>query len=394
MSRYSKVVFFVLICLFFWQCGNHKTGFTVTGELESPVTTNLKLMHLGQGSATTVDSVFIDNETYFELAGHNSYPSIYEIPLPDDRIYLIIHPGDNLKIDINNTLNQLSYYVEGSPDSRILQQIIQKQKRVLDTINAISIAYENAKNSDLNYDLVKHRYDSIYDALLQSHKKYTIGFIQENPKSLACIFALYQNFGRTNQPLFDKFDDLDIYNFVDSNLTDIYPETPAVKSLNADVTEMKEQIKHKNYSEKLIQAGTPAPEFEVTTLTDEIISLSDLEDNPVIYFLFAIWNDNSQQMAIELNNIYRKYKYLGLKVIGISFDLSPEKLDIFIESNTISYPVACDFNYWKSDYVTQFGVRAIPDIILLDNNHIIVDRNLSLDEINQTLEEWRKNRQF
>ena len=77
--------------------------------------------------------------------------------------------------------------------------------------------------------------------------------------------------------------------------------------------------------------------------------------------------------------------------MGISFDSSPEKLKAFVEDNNIRFPIACDYAYWDSEYVQQFGVRSIPDILLLDKNHIIYKRNTNSQELIQTIAEWKKS---
>ncbi len=376
------------------QCGGEKTNFHITGKFKISAQGGATLGVMGISETQIIDSATIDKDGRFSLRGYCNEPSLCIVRYNNEKIFLVVKPKDKISIDIDNSLPIHGYYIEGSPDSRLVQNLIIEQDRVLDKITEISILYEKSKMQPETFEEKKIQFDSIYDNLLNKHKKFTEKFIRDNPKSLACIFALYQNFGKTNQPLFDKFSDIEIFNLVDSNLTPLYPKTPAVIALNRDVTEIKEQISFKKFSDELIRPGRKAPEFVVETIDTSSISLKNLEGRPVIYFFFASWNHESSIEAPKINELYLKYKNLGLQVIGISFDTSHEKLKSYLDTNKIQFPVACDYKYWDSKYVPEFAVRFIPDVILLDKNHIINKRDINSDELKLIFEEWRKNNMF
>jgi peroxiredoxin len=396
--RMKRLIYFpailVLISFLLLQCGGRKVNFKISGEFKIPMKGYATLGIMGLKDTKTVDSITIDEKGKFILKGYCNEPSLCQVRYENEKIYLVVKPKDKITISIDNSLPRHGYYIEGSLDSRLVQNIIVEQERVLDKITDISIAYEKSKEDPSTFEKNKVRFDSTYDNLLRKHKQFTEKFIRENPTSLACIFALYQNFGKTNQPLFDKFADINIFNLVDSNLTALYSTTPAVIALNRDVTEIKEQLNFKKFSDQLVRPGRKAPDFVVNTIDTNTIKLTDLYGNPVLYYFFASWNKVSAEEAIKLNSIFLKYKYSGLQVIGISFDTSPEKLKAFIDSNKIQFPVACDYGYWDSKYVTEFGVRFIPDVVLLDRNHIIYRRDIDPNELNLIFEEWRKYNMF
>ncbi len=391
--KLSFKMFVLLFSSLLWNCKNHNSV-RIEGKLKTPVDARIWLGNMHVKNIVAKDSTIVDESGRFSLDFEANEPSLYLLKAGPQSIYLVLKPKDMVNIEIDNTLDETAYYVQGSTDSRLVQELITKQKRVLDEITEISLEYENSKNKPSTFLANKEKLDKRYSELLRKHKSYTENFIAENPGSLACIFALYQNFGRTNQPLFDKIEDFKTFNFVDSCLTANYPTTPAVKALNIDLITIKDQIKYKNYSEKLIEPGKKAPELEVTSINGSALKLSDFDSNPVVYFFFALWNKESVNELIAINDIYKKNRYKGLKVIGISFDKSEERLRSFIEENEILFPIACDFKYWDSEYVTQFGVRKIPDIILLNQDHIIDQKNINPQELNNTLKEWRKNNVF
>jgi peroxiredoxin len=394
MKNAIKILCTSFIIFLFIACNSRPKGsFTIKGNLVLPENTDISLFYLGVEKASIVDSVTLRAEKEFLLEAATQQTGLFSLRIKGlDDIFLVIKPGDEIILDIDNSIAHRAYTVQGSPDSRLVNELMTQNQRVRDQITDLSIDYENSKNTPQTYELQKVKFDSIYDRLLETHRNFTIDFIKRNYRSPACIFALYQDFGKQkSQPLFNTYDDIEIFNFVDSNLTILFPTTEAVIALNRDVTEIKEQIKYKKYSESIIQPGKKSPPFELVTIENKRISLSDYSGKVVVFYFFALWNKESVQEAIELNKLVTTYAYRNVNIVGVSFDTSPEKLQAFIAENKISFPVACDYHYWQSDYVEQFGVRMVPDILLLDKNHIINKRNINTQELIQILSEWKKN---
>ncbi len=392
MKRLGVFFIPVLCLLILAQCGSESgKSFSVSGDLEYPADFSIKLIYLGIEKAQTIDSTIMKSTRDFNLEGNLKHPGLFLLRIGSvDDIYLVIQPGDKIILDINNSEDGVSYTVEGSVDSRLVNEIMIQNKRVRASITKVSMEYEQSKNNPETFLKEKIRLDSTYDGLIKKHKQQTIDFIKQNSQSLATIFAVYQNFGQRNsQPLFDKYDDLEIYDFVDSCLTPLYPSTDAVIALNRDVTLMKEQIKQKEYSEKVIAPGKHFPDFSLKDISGKTVKLSDYSGEPVIFVFFAVWNEQSVDMVKGLNNMVNQKPYKDQKIVAISFDKSKEKLNDFVKSNQIKFPVICDYNYWDSPLTKQFGVREIPDLLLINKDHITYQRNLLLEELKQTLTEWK-----
>ena len=395
--RILKILSIVLAIALVYGCNNNtKSSIHIEGSIALPVQAEVKLIYLGLEKATVVDSLKLSNELSFELNGVIEQPALFTLRVEGLRdIFLVLHPGDHINLDIDNATAPASYTVEGSTDSRLVNEIMTRHFRVRDEITQLSIEYEQSKRNSETFSANKIVFDSVYNNLLAEHKKETVEFIKRNPKSLAGIFALYQDFGKQRpQPLFNIYEDIEVFNIVDSNLVALYPLTEAVQALNRDVADIQKQIELKTYSDQLIEPGKKAPEFEVITTDGSKIRLSDYKGEPVVYLFFAVWNKESADNLIALNEFKSKYAYRDLKIIAISFDTDREKLQAFIESNSISIPVVCDYKYWDSEYVNQFGVQRIPDILLLNRSHIIYNRNLSSQELIQTLTEWKSGKLF
>lgn len=394
MKRVLNLIVITLAIVGLTSCNNNSSdNVTVQLQTELPINGSAKLIYLGVEKASTFDSVKIENATISELSGYLQQPALFALRVQGwDDIFLVIHPNEEVVLNVDNTFLPVAYTVEGSVDSRLVNEIMTKQSRVRQEITNLSLEYEASKQTPESFHTQKIKFDSIYDNLLRTHKQNTIAFINTNSTSLACVFALYQDFGQQKrQPLFDIYNDIEVFNKVDSNLSLKYPQTEAVIALNRDVVDINAKIKHKQYAEKLVVPGKKAPDFIVTTIDKKKISLKDFENEAVVYVFFAVWNKPSLQTLEALNDLKQKYAYRKLNVVAISLDSDATKLQAYIEEKNIKLPVACDYQYWQSDYVTQFGINRIPDVILLDNNHIINNRSIDYTELIQILSEWKKS---
>ena len=100
---------------------------------------------------------------------------------------------------------------------------------------------------------------------------------------------------------------------------------------------------------------------------DELIKK---KGNPLIVSFMAAWCGPCIDELPALNNLYRKYKNQGLRVIGISIDLEGAVvMQPVVNKLKIEFPV-----YWFGDKAIQkFELSAIP-LLLIVKQGVIVER--------------------
>ena len=114
------------------------------------------------------------------------------------------------------------------------------------------------------------------------------------------------------------------------------------------------------------QAGTG-----VTVKPIEEAALDELiknKDNTLIVSFMAAWCGPCIDELPALNNLYRKYKDQGLKLIGISIDLEgAAAMQPAINKLKIEFPV-----YWYGDKAIQkFKLTAIPLLLIIKQGEIV-----------------------
>ena len=380
--------YYLLVCflVFAAGCGN-PNRFTIEGTFRKTDPTPVQLLLLTRDGTQQVDTTTTHNNS-FSLTGSAEYTNIYIVKFFNDQmIYLVIRPGDKIKLDIDNSLQEISYYVSGSPESKHVKDIFDQQNIVLKQIDQLSRKWEMNRADSA----VRRTTDSAYFSLMKNHQEFTRKFIHEHPQSMANIMALYQNFGRKKQALFDRYEDVDIFNFVDSNLTIAYPNSYPVLALNEDLIEIKQQIAEKTYIQKKVEVGSPLPSLKAPTLSGDTIIIDNTIKNNTLVLFWASWNPFSVKEILELNTFLQSYPNLtkSLKVVTISLDTDREKLGDFLSEHTLNLPVICDYQYWDSEYVGRFDVKHIPSVILADKYGKVVARDIFGPELQNRLNELK-----
>jgi len=92
------------------------------------------------------------------------------------------------------------------------------------------------------------------------------------------------------------------------------------------------------------------------------------KDNLLIVSFMAAWCGPCIDELPALNNLYRKYKDQGLKLVGISIDLEgPEAIQPALNHLKIDFPV-----YWYGDKAIQkFKLTAIPLLLVIKQGEIV-----------------------
>ena len=111
-------------------------------------------------------------------------------------------------------------------------------------------------------------------------------------------------------------------------------------------------------------AGVTVEKISESAL-DELINA---KNNKIVVTFMAAWCGPCIDELPALNNLFKKYKNKGLKLIGISIDLEgPRAMQPIIDKLQVRFPV-----YWYGEAAVQkFSLFAIPMIFLVKNGQVI-----------------------
>ena len=126
----------------------------------------------------------------------------------------------------------------------------------------------------------------------------------------------------------------------------------------------------------VIQKGQPAPPFKVNTTSGQTVTLANYKGRVLLIDFFASWCQPCTKSIPHIIELSRKYGKQGLQIIGLSLDEDKDDLIEFITPKKLNYPVALANEELQTDY----GLRSIPTIVLIDKKGIVVDKLMGLTD--------------
>lgn len=148
------------------------------------------------------------------------------------------------------------------------------------------------------------------------------------------------------------------------------------------------QGKQFNYYLKRLEnssVGKKAPAITQLTPEGEPFSLSDLRGKYVLIEFWASWCPDCRRENPKLVKTYAEFKDKNFEILGVSFDRKYEDWVAAIEKDKLSWKHISDLQSWQNAAGTLYGVRAIPQNILVDPEGVIVARNLHGEDLNAEL---------
>jgi len=122
--------------------------------------------------------------------------------------------------------------------------------------------------------------------------------------------------------------------------------------------------------------GAKAESFKAPTPNGETLSLEDAMGKLTLIDFWASWCKPCRLENPNVVSVYNDYKDKGFNIISISLDKNKRNWEKAIKDDNMDWYHISNLKYWSEPIAKSWGVRSIPATFLIDEDGIIVAKNL------------------
>jgi peroxiredoxin len=382
----KAINYFILLVFILVGC-NAQNGFELSGTIENGKGRIIYLDMLGVSSLIPVDSIILSDDESFRFKNELTIPTFFLLRESQRNfITLLINPGE--KVTVTADMDNLgdSYVIEGSDDSKLIQDYNLYLKQNLEKLQALNKIYTDSLNSP-NIAAITSDLDERSNRILEDQRDYTIRYISENSRSLVSLLALYQQVSPRNYVL-NPTEDIQYFEMVDSILYELFPESEPVQALHAQVMELKQRIEAEQMRELRFGEGAIPPEIALPNPAGDTILLSSTRGKIVLLDFWAAWCNPCRLENPNLVENYQKYHAQGFEIFQVSLDRDRDAWLNAIESDGLGEWIhVSDLMFWNSIVTNLYQLTQIPTNFLLDREGKIIARDLRGENLGRKLSE-------
>ena len=111
------------------------------------------------------------------------------------------------------------------------------------------------------------------------------------------------------------------------------------------------------------RVGDPAPDFRLTSLEGETLSLADLRGNVVVLNLWASWCPPCTEELPALQSVWTAYQDANVVFVGAAYREKKADVSAAKEAYGLTYPIGLDAN---NRIANAYGITGVPETYVID----------------------------
>ena len=140
---------------------------------------------------------------------------------------------------------------------------------------------------------------------------------------------------------------------------------------------------------KRVAVGQPYLDFTQETPEGTLLSLSELvgKSKLLLVDFWASWCGPCRGENPNVVEVYKEYHEKGFDILGVSLDMKKENWIKAIEDDGLIWHNVSDLKYWNNEAAQDYAISSIPSNLLIDENGIIIAKNLRGEDLRKKVEE-------
>ncbi|MDB4767527.1 AhpC/TSA family protein [Flavobacteriaceae bacterium] len=264
---------------------------------------------------------------------------------------------ENARIEVKAQKDSLNMAkLSGSDQNIWFSEFVNTSQGFSERANGIANDLQNARANGKEAFIDSLREE--YMELQEEAKSYEINFAAEHPGSLITVLLIERMFASKTV------------------------EEQKIKEL---IEALSSEIKQTDAGKKLLTLweanlstaiGSKAIDFSGPNPNGEILSLATLKGKVTIIDFWAAWCKPCRAENPNVVAVYNEYHEKGLEIISISLDKNKEDWVAAIAADQMNWHHISSLAYFNDPIAKQYNINAIPATFILDENGIIVAKDL------------------
>jgi peroxiredoxin len=283
-----------------------------------------------------------------------------------DMYTFILEPA---AIKIVSTDSFSNVKVKGSESYKLFKELEEQSKPYNDNLQALSTQYGNYRK--LKDTVNMNRVEKSLDSLSEVQQEEVYGaYLKKNPNSPIAMIAMQSYAGwdinaDKLEPIFNSF----------SSTVKNYPSAIAFK---ADLETAKKT-----------GIGKIAMDFTQNDTLGNPVTMSSFRGKYLLIDFWASWCGPCRAENPNVVKVFNKFKDKGFHILGVSLDREGQKDKWLkaIHDDKLEWSHVSDLKFWDNAVSKQYGIKAIPQNLLLDPTGKIIGKNLRGEDLDKKLSE-------
>ncbi len=361
----KKIIMPLILIATLIACNSKPEGYTINGTLRGDVadSTQVILKKIGENNQPiSVDTAYT-NKGLYSFSGKPIAPELHYIfvdKLPGYSV-LILETGE---IEVSAQKDSLNLAkAEGTLQNDIFSDYMKKSQTM--SQRAMSIQKDLQKATMSQDEATISALSDEMKELQEEYKNFEIEYIKANPNGLISALLI-------DRAIASKSTSIEELKSLYEGLAPEIKENKVGKNVLKRIGDLEaKEVANKNTS-----IGNKAPEFSAKNPEGKEIALNSVLGKVTLIDFWAAWCKPCRAENPNVLAVYKKYHDKGLNIIGVSLDKNEKDWKKAIADDKLEWNQVSNLAYFNDEIAKLYNVDAIPAAFLLDENGIIVAKNL------------------
>jgi peroxiredoxin len=356
-----KKLLLILMLAAFFGCQEEHDGYSISGTVEG--VEDGKMVYVSRLEAnnqrTKIDSVAISNESFSLKLKDVDQPALSFLTFQGlNGNVLFIAENEPIEFDIKKD-DLRDSEIKGGRENEAFLQYLEHLKGLNENVLEIRKEMQDRMVSGNSSPEEMENFRKREEALAEEDREVKKRIIRENPDAFVSVLVLtdMQSTGASSAEVKEYYDML---------------------SENVKRTPMAATIKTNMDKVSAVDIGSPAPKFSGPNPEGKEIALTDAMGKVTLIDFWAAWCRPCRVENPNIVKVYEKYHDKGFNIIGVSLDREDQRDRWLqaIEDDKLNWTQISHLQFWDEPIAQQYGVKAIPAAFILDENGVIVAKNV------------------